>query len=141
MCVCVCVFYSCLGTVSNIIARGLNQFDGILTLALGLGVVHRRRFRNTAWLCWIIYKRTLKMPHYKLAAMMIISLRIQDISAKIFSHRKYNQPAFHTKTKTSMQVIYVIQYDYQTLPKIQQKQPMRTKHIHQVQHGIWKETA
>ena len=37
--------------------------------------------------------RALKTPHYKLVVMMIISFRIHDISAKIISNRKYNQPA------------------------------------------------
>ena len=33
---------------------GLNRFYGIPTLALGLGVVHTRRFRKTVGLCWIL---------------------------------------------------------------------------------------
>ena len=33
---------------------GLNRFYRIPTLALGLGVVHTRRFGNTVGLCWIL---------------------------------------------------------------------------------------
>ena len=61
-----------------------------------------------------VYSRTLKTPHYKLAEMMNISLRIHDISAKnIFEQKRtISLLKFHTKPETSTPVIYVIQYDF-----------------------------
>ena len=67
-----------------------------------------------------IYKRTLKTPHYKLVAMMIIS---QVLEYRIFRQKwcqienKIILFKFHTKTGTSTPVIYVMQYAFNRYQK------------------------